>query len=77
MKVVALEAALVWLWFRELVLGLFLLFGSLWLVADVTVLYRDRDYTPAEFRLFGIALNAAGFASILWVWWRGSLTAPV
>ena len=52
---------------------LFLVLGAVWLLLDLTLLYRTRSYTRREFQLFGLALNVAGFASITWVWWNGSL----
>ncbi|HUP25128.1 MAG TPA: hypothetical protein VNB06_19580, partial [Thermoanaerobaculia bacterium] len=70
---VAGEGAMLFLAFREPVLGAFLLLGAVWLLLDVTLLYRNRPYTRREFQVFGVALNAAGFASLAWVWWRGSL----
>ena len=70
---VVIEAALLIVAFREPVLGGFLLAGALWLLLDATVLYRDRPYTRREFQLLGLALNAAGFASLAWVWMRGTL----
>ena len=59
--------------FRDWVLGAFLLFGALWLAADL-VIFRDREYTRFQYRLLGTGLNGAGFASMLWVWHSGTLT---
>jgi 4-hydroxybenzoate polyprenyltransferase len=59
--------------FRDWVLGGFLLLGSVWLLLDLFVIYRDRPYTRNEFRLFGLAINASGFASMIWVWNVGTL----
>ena len=67
------EACFLYWGFGERVLSAFLALGALWLTLDVAVLYRSRQYTASEFRLFGVALNVAGFASIVWVWWTGSL----
>jgi 4-hydroxybenzoate polyprenyltransferase len=73
LALVAGEGAMLILAFREPVLGAFLLLGAVWLLLDVTLLYRDRPYTRREFQIFGVALNVAGFASLAWVWWRGAL----
>jgi 4-hydroxybenzoate polyprenyltransferase len=59
--------------FGELVLGGFLLLGSVWLVADLVLLDATRRYSRAEYRVLGVALNLSGFASIGWIWLRGGL----
>ncbi|HVS13670.1 MAG TPA: UbiA family prenyltransferase [Thermoanaerobaculia bacterium] len=59
--------------FRDPVLGSFLLLGALWLLLDATLLHRARPYTRREFRVLGLALNVAGFASIAWAWAAGTL----
>ncbi len=74
LALVVLEGFLLGFRFRDWVLGGFLLLGSLWLLLDRFVLYRDRSYTRSEFRLFGLGINAAGFASMIWVWNTGTLT---
>ncbi len=66
------EAFLIVRVFRDHVLGAFLLVGAIWLVFDIAI-WRTRAYTHKEFTLFGAALNAAGFASMAWVWYSGTL----
>jgi len=73
MLLVLIESAVIGFVFRDLVLGVFLLFGAGWMVLDIVV-FRSRAYTPKEFLLFGAALNVAGFASMAWVWFSGTLT---
>jgi 4-hydroxybenzoate polyprenyltransferase len=73
LALVVVEGVLLAAAFGEPMLGGFLLLGGAWLLLDATVLYGDRPYTRREFQIFGMALNAAGFASIAWVWWRGTL----
>jgi 4-hydroxybenzoate polyprenyltransferase len=73
LALVVAEGVLLLLVFGEWVLGGFLLFGSLWLLADLLVLDPERRYSREEFRLLGLALNLSGFASIGWLWWRGGL----
>jgi 4-hydroxybenzoate polyprenyltransferase len=70
---VALEGAFLILRFDEVAMGVFLVGGALWLLYDLLVYARERDYTRQEYRVLGWALNAAGFGSIAWLWWRGSL----
>jgi 4-hydroxybenzoate polyprenyltransferase len=73
LTLVVVEGLLLGFRFHDWVLGGFLLAGSIWLVLDVFVIYRDRPYGPFEFRLFGLGINAAGFASMAWVWETGTL----
>ena len=73
MVMVVIEGLLLGFAFRDWVLGGFLLVGSIWLLLDLFVIYRDRPYTPHEFWLFGLGINASGFASMLWVWNVGTL----
>ncbi len=58
--------------FRDYILGGFLLMGTLWLAFDLCW-NQARAYTRFEFHLFGLGLNAAGFASMAWVWETGTL----
>lgn len=71
---VVIEGLLLGFRFDDWILGAFLLLGAVWLVLDLFVIYRDRPYTPFEFRLFGLGINASGFASMAWVWETGTLT---
>jgi 4-hydroxybenzoate polyprenyltransferase len=73
LALVVIEGTMLIVAFGDAVLGGFLLLGAVWLLLDVTVLYRDRPYTRREFQILGLALNAAGFASIAWAWTRGTL----
>jgi len=73
LALVIIEGLLLGFRFHDWILGGFLLAGCLWLLLDLFVLYRDRPYTRAEFRLFGLGINAAGFASMAWVWTTGTL----
>ncbi|HEY8901524.1 MAG TPA: UbiA family prenyltransferase [Chthoniobacterales bacterium] len=67
------EAFLLWIVFRDHVLGTFLLLGAGWLVFDLFA-FRDRSYSQSQFLLFGAGLNLSGFASMAWVWATGTLT---
>lgn len=74
LALVLVESLLLLRVFDERALAGFLALGALWLALDLFVLWRGRPYSRRQFQLFGLALNAFGFASIAWVWWRGSLT---
>jgi 4-hydroxybenzoate polyprenyltransferase len=70
---VAIESFWLWYFFQEWLLSLFLLLGVIWLLLDLLVLYKDRNYTRKEFILFGYGINFSGYASLFWVWWSGKL----
>jgi 4-hydroxybenzoate polyprenyltransferase len=76
LAMVIIEGLLLGFRFHDWVLAGFLLAGSVWLVLDLFVLYRDRAYTRREFQLFGWGINASGFASMVWVWNVGTLMRP-
>jgi 4-hydroxybenzoate polyprenyltransferase len=68
------ETALVYYFFRDLVVTRFLGFGAAWFVLDALVIWKNRPYSPAAMRLFMWGWNAAAFAGMFWNWLNGSLT---
>lgn len=70
---VGVECTLLALVFADLVLAALLGLGLVWLLVDLLVIFKDREYTVAEMRLFGIAMNFAGYGTILWALYAGTL----
>lgn len=70
MGLVAAEALILNLRFGETLLSGFLVAMLAWLVFDW---FRYRRYGSTEHRLFAIAMNGSGYASIAWVWWHQGL----
>lgn len=68
-----LESFLVWHWFRDMVLALFLLVFALWLVFDVLIFFKDRAYTLSQMKLFGYAINLSAILTMIWVLYTGKL----
>ncbi|MFS4445630.1 UbiA family prenyltransferase [Maribacter sp. 2307UL18-2] len=68
-----LESFLVWHWFRDMVLALFLLIFALWLVFDVLIFFKDRPYTLWQMKLFGYAINLSAILTMIWVLYTGKL----
>ncbi|GAB5474103.1 MAG: hypothetical protein Mars2KO_22020 [Maribacter sp.] len=68
-----LESFLVWHWFRDMVLALFLLVFALWLVFDVLIFFKDRPYTLSQMKLFGYAINLSAILTMIWVLYTGKL----
>jgi 4-hydroxybenzoate polyprenyltransferase len=71
---VAFEVALLAFVFGDLVLAAILGLGLLWLLADFFLIYRDHVYTVPEMRLFGIGMNFAGYATVLWALYAGTFS---
>jgi len=71
------EAALLWFWFKDGVLALFLFVFALWLLLDVFIFFKDKPYTLRQMKFFGYAINAAAIASMAWVLYSGKLIVPV
>jgi lycopene elongase/hydratase (flavuxanthin-forming) len=67
------EAALVWTFFREVVLAGFLLTSALWFVLDATAIWKSRTYTNGQMRFAMLAWNAVALFSVPWMWWRAGL----
>jgi 4-hydroxybenzoate polyprenyltransferase len=68
------ETALVYLYFRDLVIAGFLAAGALWFVVDAAVVWKNRAYTPLQMRAFMWAWNAAALVGVYWNWTTASLT---
>lgn len=68
-----LESFLVWFWFHDAVLTIFLLVFSAWLLLDVFVFFKDRPYTLSQMKLFGYAINLSALLSMIWVLYSGKL----
>jgi 4-hydroxybenzoate polyprenyltransferase len=70
----AVEAALVYMFFGDWVISGFLGAGAAWFILDASWFWRNRAYSPAEMRLFMWAWNAASLAGMFWNWSSASLT---
>lgn len=71
--ILLLESFLVWVWFNDLVLALFLALFSVWLVLDVFVFFKDKPYTLSQMKLFGYAINLSAILTMVWVLYSGKL----
>lgn len=59
--------------FQDVLLGAMLCAGALWLVWDVLIYSKAREYSRAEFNLAGVGMNLLGLLSMVWVWTTGSI----
>ncbi|MRI01878.1 hypothetical protein GH721_15150 [Kriegella sp. EG-1] len=71
--ILVLESYLVWTWFKDAVLSVFLLTFSIWLFFDVFFLFKDKPYSLSQMKLFGYAINLSAILSMLWVLQSGKL----
>jgi 4-hydroxybenzoate polyprenyltransferase len=70
----AVESAIVYAFFRDLVIAGFLATGVGWFLLDAGLIWRNRTYSPREMRLFMWGWNAAALLGIFWNWSQSSLT---
>jgi 4-hydroxybenzoate polyprenyltransferase len=68
------ESILVFVVFRDYVIGSFLACGSIWFLLDVLKLFRDRSYPEWLTRLFLLGWNLMALGSAWWVWSTGALS---
>ncbi len=68
------ETALVQFYFRDWIITSFLTIGAIWFLADATLLWKNRAYTPKQMRLFLWGWNAAAVLGMFWNWGHGTLT---
>jgi 4-hydroxybenzoate polyprenyltransferase len=68
------ESALVYVFFRDVLVSGFLTAGAVWFLLDAKVFWKNRAYTPAQMRIFMWAWNAASVAAIYWDWSHFTLT---
>lgn len=71
--ILLLESFLVWVWFNDLILALFLALFSVWLVLDVFIFFKDKPYTLSQMKLFGYAINLSAILTMVWVLYSGKL----
>jgi len=67
------EAVLVWKYCADPWISGALIFGAIWFLADVFVIWRDRPYSLGQMRAFMLGWNAMALLSMPWVWRTASL----
>ena len=64
-------------WFQDYVLALILGLFALWLLFDIFLVFKNKEYSLNQMILFGYGMNAMGIASMLWVLYSGKLLHPI
>lgn len=70
----AFESGFVWYWFRSIEVSGFLALATLYFLADVAIVFRDRAYPLPLLHLFALSLNFVMFGSMGWIWRTGCLS---
>ena len=71
--IVFLEVALLFFVFKEYIFGGMLAFGLLWLIIDLAVIFKTKNYTVKQMKLFGLLSNVVAICSMAYVWYSGCL----
>ncbi len=71
--IVTLEVALLFSVYHEYIFGGLLALGLVWLLLDVFVIYKEKQYSVLEMKLFALLSNVVAILSMAYVWWSGCL----
>jgi 4-hydroxybenzoate polyprenyltransferase len=72
-----LETYILAIWFQDYVLAGFLAVFSIWLILDIFVFFKEKPYTVAQMKLFGVAMNISAILSMIWILFSGKLLQPI
>ena len=68
-----IESYLVWYWFKDIVLALFLFIFSIWMALDVFIFFKEKAYSLNQMKFFGYAVNLSAILSMMWGLYAGKL----
>lgn len=71
--IVAAEVSLLFAVYHEYIFGGMLAVGLLWLLLDLFFIYKTKEYTLWQMKLFGIMSNIVAVVSMSYVWYSGCL----
>ncbi len=71
--IVATETTLLFFAYGDYIFGSMLGLGLIWLVLDLTLIYKTKRYTLEQMQLFGVGSNVIALVSMAYVWWSGCL----
>ena len=77
LALLVLEVYILAVWFQDYVLAGFLAIFSIWMIFDVFIFFKEKPYSVAQMKLFGLAMNFSALASMLWALYAGKLLHPV
>jgi len=73
--IMAAEIAVLFITFKEYIFGSILGLGLLWLILDLFVVFRAKQYTVNQMKLFAFASNGIAMITIAYVWYSGCLSS--
>lgn len=73
----ALEVFILCFWFKDFVLAAALGVFALWLLLDMFIFFKNKNYSLFQMYLFGYGMNVLGFASMVWILYSGNLLHPI
>lgn len=73
--IVFLEVLLLFVIYKEMIFGAMLSIGLLWLILDILIIYKTKNYSMGEMKLFAISSNIIALVSMAYVWYSGCLLA--
>ena len=71
--IVIAEVSMLFVFFKEYIFGGMLLLGLIWLLLDLFLIYKNKEYTVNQMKLFGLLSNVVAVVSMAYVWWSGCL----
>jgi len=71
--IVSVEVWMIMFVFEDMVFGSMLALGLVWLLLDLFLIFKTKEYTLAQMKLFGIGSNGIAFLSMAYVWYSGCL----
>ncbi|MFK8104538.1 MAG: UbiA family prenyltransferase [Saprospiraceae bacterium] len=70
---VSAEVYLLFFLFQEIIFGTMLVLALLWLLLDLFLIYKNKNYTLQQMQLFGVSSNIIAIASMSYVWYSACL----
>lgn len=71
--IVLLEVFLLFHVFKTYIFGGMLAIGLVWLLLDLFLIYKSKNYSVGQMKLFGMLSNFVALASMGYVWYSGCL----
>lgn len=71
--IVLMEVLLLLIFYKAYIFGGMLAIGLIWLLLDLFIIYKNKNYTLSQMKLFGLLSNLVALASMAYVWYSGCL----
>lgn len=71
--IVSLEVFLLFYYFQEYIFGGMLLLALAWLIIDLLIIFKSKEYTMGQMKLFAVLSNLVALVSMSYVWYSGCL----